>query len=434
MKRLRKLNLKSCIVLCLVINLVLSIPIGVFGVDPTSDLQQSYQNEIDAVQQNKLLSDSDKIGKLIELYFRLKNENYKQDADIDISMLHSSSKQDSENRAYLGKKNMYYKNLRRLSGSNILWDNINIRVMDIKIDGDSAIATVNEDYKFVLDNHDHGISSTGFNYSIELKKHAETWLISSIKSDDEFDRAYFNVDFSLESINEDISPEIFEPEINIMEIPEDDPEQLVQDGDAVITGALVKIPYDRSDAGYYAELYSDNTSNPNSNTPYNDLFHDYADFNSDCQNFGSQCVWYGLGGENSSDAIDEMDIPMVGPSTRAWYQTSSHDELYNWVNVSGFASYVSNGGSTKMGPYGTIYSGIKYADIGDIIQIKNSNGWYHTYVVNDVSGTYGSRTKANIWVCAHTGNRYNNRFDSVTGTALSNLRTVKIKGAYKPFD
>ncbi|MGE5633162.1 MAG: amidase domain-containing protein [Caulobacteraceae bacterium] len=385
--------------------------------------------------QNKLLSDSGKISKLIEIYFYSKSENYKQDADIDIAMLKSSDEQFQKNQEYVKKKSAYYKKLRIKSGGVIIWDNINIKINDIKIDGDNAIVKVNEDYKYVLDNYHHGISSTGFNYTIGLVKQDNSWFITTIESDDEFDRAYLNTDFDLDSMVEEDVSEIPELEGDSPVILSSNTEQPAQEDDnAVIAASLVRIPYNRSDAATYAGWYSYKTSDPYSNTPYNSYFHDYADLKSDCQNFGSQCVWYGLGGADTYEAIEGKYIPMIDSGSRVWYQTSGHDELYSWVNVSGFTSYASAGGSTQLGPYGSIYSGISNADIGDIIQIKDSSGWYHTYVVNDVSGTAGSRTKSDIWVCAHTGNRYNNRFDTVTSTALSNLRTVKINGAYKPLE
>ncbi|NTU99378.1 hypothetical protein HGA64_05260 [Candidatus Falkowbacteria bacterium] len=141
---------------------------------------------------------------------------------------------------------------------------------------------------------------------------------------------------------------------------------------------------------------------------------------SDCQNFASQCVWYGFGGTNSSTNINSKDFPMIGSGTRAWYQTATqYDDSLSWINVISFADYVSSSSTSTRGIFGWINNNnLSYAEVGDTIQIySSSQGWYHTYVVNAVTGTSGSRTNSNIWVCAHTSNRNNERLDTVIGSS-----------------
>lgn len=79
---------------------------------------------------------------------------------------------------------------------------------------------------------------------------------------------------------------------------------------------------------------------------------------------------------------------------------------------------------------------VSNAEVGDIIQIRKlENGtwrYYHTYVVDDVDGTSGNRTNANIWVSAHTTDRFRERLDTIIGSSQSNLRLIEILGYYKP--
>ena len=144
-------------------------------------------------------------------------------------------------------------------------------------------------------------------------------------------------------------------------------------------------------------------------TTYNSLFTSYA--GADCQNFASQCLWYGLGGVNSSAAINALNHPMVtsGSNARKWYRNStgtSVDPLNHWITVESFDDMISSSGSNSIGLQGSVASGYASAGVGDIIQIDwNGDGWYdHSVVVVLVHGYAGSRTKAQIWVCGHTDN------------------------------
>lgn len=117
---------------------------------------------------------------------------------------------------------------------------------------------------------------------------------------------------------------------------------------------------------------------------------------------------------------------MVSSSTRGWSPSYS-----SWRVVDSFASYVSRGGSYKLGPYGTVTSGIASAQVGDIVQYdKEGNGAYnHSMVVVAVSGTSGSRTLSNITVCAHTGD-YKDTLLSALGSSGWTWRTVHVSGAW----
>jgi hypothetical protein len=130
---------------------------------------------------------------------------------------------------------------------------------------------------------------------------------------------------------------------------------------------------------------------------------------------------------------------MVASGTRAWFQTGKNypstsyprgqaDSNNNWINVINFESYIRNGGSNIVGPYGCTYTySVTNAEKGDILQTNASGSWGHTYEVEAVTGTLGSRTVSDIWVCSHTGNRNHNQLSTIFSNA-NQLRTVKILG------
>lgn len=136
----------------------------------------------------------------------------------------------------------------------------------------------------------------------------------------------------------------------------------------------------------------------------------------DCQNFASQCVWAGLGGESKGS----IKVPPVvydsvygSSNQRLWQhnnysQTAPYGYGWNWDHVDGFAWLIDSAVSANgVGPYGWVNFGtLAYAEPGDVI-IWDTGGapalgnLDHAMVVTKVSGTSGSRTINNIYICAH---------------------------------
>jgi hypothetical protein len=191
--------------------------------------------------------------------------------------------------------------------------------------------------------------------------------------------------------------------------------------------------YNRTAASDYALDYSSDTSGTSS---YNDLFVDYS---SDCQNFGSQAVFAGFGGDyDSSSAINNKDLPMIDSGTRVWWATLYSSDggasgPWHWANCDHFGDYVEEGGSGIEGIYGWIYTGnVNYAYPGDIIQYRTSSSstdWVHSYVVTSVTGTQGLLDPDDIYICSHTTNLNNELLSSrVSNEAL--LRVIRIGWHY----
>lgn len=139
---------------------------------------------------------------------------------------------------------------------------------------------------------------------------------------------------------------------------------------------------------------------------YNSNFPSYDNDGGDCQNFGSQCVWYGFGGVNSSTYINSHSSPMINDglnSSNSWYHGGTKYDTgtnWAWTGVNYYRNYVRiNNGLTAVE-----YNGVAYARVGDIVQVswKGNGNFNHTYVVTDVTGTLGSRTPSNITICGHS--------------------------------
>jgi hypothetical protein len=150
---------------------------------------------------------------------------------------------------------------------------------------------------------------------------------------------------------------------------------------------------------YYANLYA---------LSYNTKFKPYS---RDCQNFVSQCVWYGFGGVNTATAIENHDLPMVKPGlngTEWWADSSTTGGNWTWTwigdsSLSGFRQMITdnfNGVLTGVqGREGTM-SSLLVADY-----VSNYT-WSHVYIVVEIPDlNLNGRVDYNeIYVSAHTSN------------------------------
>ncbi len=122
---------------------------------------------------------------------------------------------------------------------------------------------------------------------------------------------------------------------------------------------------------------------------------------------------------------------MITTNGREWFGRKNSSSSDSWVNVGNFRDYVVSESDGLDGIYGVRYlpGHAEKAQKGDVIQIKNSAGeWYHSYIINSVTGTYGSRTIDNLNVCAHTANRRNENLGAILGSNATNFRLIRING------
>ncbi|MCL6451928.1 MAG: amidase domain-containing protein, partial [Acetobacteraceae bacterium] len=175
--------------------------------------------------------------------------------------------------------------------------------------------------------------------------------------------------------------------------------------------------YDRSRCASYATTYTNNNGDC-STTNYNTLFKEYASGGRcvDCQNFVSQCVWYGFGGTNTSTAIQGHWLPMLygyGADTDWWADLYSTGTNWHWTSVPDFegmatANYFSN----LTGVHGYRTTDVNYTWAGDIVSMKAYSHVFMVNAINDYDGD-GLTDYNEIYVCAHTNNRKNARLSNL---------------------
>ena len=128
--------------------------------------------------------------------------------------------------------------------------------------------------------------------------------------------------------------------------------------------------YDRQAAVAYAREWA---------LKRNPAYYDFSALGGDCTNYTSQCVYAGSGIMNYT--------PVMG-----WYYNSLNDRAPSWTGVEYFYNFMT--GNQGLGPFAE-ETELSQVLPGDLIQLGNGDGFYHTPIVTGFAG-------ARVLVSAHT--------------------------------
>ena len=354
--------------------------------------------------------DKNEIEGVTNSFFTEKEQLFLSNSDFNITKYYSAIEAKNIKKDSSVKLFEYEKQMRDDNSADISNEKFEYTINSITITGDKATAKCYEQYEYTYKN-DPVRSSRGIEYQITFVKKDNKWEIVDIITNNELER--------LVAQTGDVSGKY----ISDFDIDEEVEEETKDFASTTAVNGTTH-EYNRSAAAQYALDYSassDGTDAYNSKFPH---------FDADCQNFVSQCVWFGLGGTNTTTAISNKNKPMMTTTGRGWFCTKSGHSA-SWTVVGDFRNYVVPEADGEDGIYGVRYLKGKIANAqkGDVVQICDSNGtWYHSYIISSVTGTYGSRTLSNINICAHTSNRRNENLANVIGASSTNFRLIRISG------
>ena len=100
-----------------------------------------------------------------------------------------------------------------------------------------------------------------------------------------------------------------------------------------------------------------------------------------------------------------------------WYYISLNDRAAAWTSVEYFARFML--GNRGAGPFGRLIDRSEL-EVGDVIQLGNSNGFYHSLIAVAKSGR-------EISVAAHTRDVYGARLSDYSFTYIRCLRISKAR-------
>jgi hypothetical protein len=189
---------------------------------------------------------------------------------------------------------------------------------------------------------------------------------------------------------------------------------------------LTYTTYNRDRALNYSNLYCINR---------NTRFHLFYE---ECQNWGSQCVWYGCGGADDAAIINSIVMPMISsgvPGAEQWWCTSSTGTS-TWSSGEAFETMTRNnlnsnnyGVQANCGAYNeSLGAPVSSISVGDLVRVHyhdpNNNhalDVFHTMVVVQVNGTYGG-----IWVSSHNQNFQKRNLLSMYASNIVDLEHIVV--------
>lgn len=136
----------------------------------------------------------------------------------------------------------------------------------------------------------------------------------------------------------------------------------------------------------------------------NPKYYNFDKLGGDCTNFVSQCLFAGCNVMNYS-------------KPNGWYYNSLNDRSPSWTGVEFLFNFLTNNNS--FGPFGSL-TDMNNVEIGDVIQLGNSNNtFYHAVVITEISS-------GSIYTSSHTIDSLNR---PITSYRFEKIRYIHINGA-----
>ena len=159
--------------------------------------------------------------------------------------------------------------------------------------------------------------------------------------------------------------------------------------------------YNRIKAINYAKKWA-NKRNPK--------YFDFENFGGDCTNFISQCLYAGIGVMNYTRIL-------------GWYYSSSYNRAPAWTGVQFLYNFLTQ--NKSVGPFASEVN-ISKIELGDIIQLGGTNGFYHSLIITQINGEPDINS---ILISTHT---YDANLRPLNTYIYEKIRFIHIKG-YRNF-
>ncbi|QDX95085.1 hypothetical protein EEL32_02045 [Brevibacillus laterosporus] len=352
----------------------------------TSQLQSYFDTELSSIE-NK---DKDSLQDLRNMF---DNDNKEVQEIVDYEIERAKFLIDSHNED--GTKINGFKN--------------KIDIKNIEVKGDTANVTLsltqNIEYSFLKDTFENEID-----HKVELINQNGEWLIVKDEYMDNL-KELFDVGTDFKRLGKETVSLEQTKEENIPQTWAEKRAKIERTGEV----SMFKIPgdrwdgysaSDREDAVYYAKKYTDSSNTTSTSNYNNSQFKAYGD--TDCQNFVSQAIWYGLGGRDSST----KDYPM---RSDWWANKKGETSTWNWTGTKYFYKFITrNDSNDDYGIQGGASSSPKLIEAGDFIYVPG-----HVMFVTrvDDDNNNDKTDYEEIYISAHTNNQKNKNLKALYGGA-----------------
>ena len=236
------------------------------------------------------------------------------------------------NIAFVEKKADYYAGMRQMQ--DIYRENLTLAYtyQELTIKDDTCLVKLTEAAGFQYT--DSAIPSVNESiYTINLIRLGGQWRVATITDGSSFDNLYkkqggsFDVPSALQALAESLEKENCKSIFPYFGSTAPD-----------------RLYYDGASAAAYAYTYARRTTEAEKPEYYNPLFASYAGQGGDCMNFGSQCVWAGFGGSETTAAVSSHTRPMDNSGNHKWYGRTAGGSgvSHSWISCQAFRTYLTD--------------------------------------------------------------------------------------------
>ena len=207
------------------------------------------------------------------------------------------------------------------------------------------------------------------------------------------------------------------------------------DDTSILSQATSTTTYDRAynanNAIAYAYTYTttahNDVSSGNNTAFLNENFGNYSDIGGNCQNFTSQCVWAGFGGNDDEAYVESNAFPM----NNSWYESDGNAHSGAWTATDNFYDYVSSNSCEMLTVRGFVDGSFSYISAatlpGAVLHVNPKNGGYgHAVLITKATG----QSLSEIEICGNSPMRkavrlsdlYSGSMRLIIPTAMKNGR------------
>ena len=390
---------------------------------------EAYTENAKAVLQNYAIDDLEKIEAICKTFLCVARAAVR-DSDYDYTWLINGDNLNDPTIQYFRTSYNLQREIYDVTNVEISTDHIEFSDFVANVAGNSATASVVEKYTYYADegfDDDYNYRMREYFFTLTTDDEGN-WRISRVTTNDPWETADFNY-----------APIDVDGTIQKMQTLNNDEESVILNVESqeLTPHALTPMSfneYNPTKAIDYAVQWFDDCNSV------------FGFSESNCQNFASQCVWAGLysGSILPSQASAWPAVPtsLVGDDAPNVWCRNQHTTYYSnywlnwaWDNVGGFTKLIETSSRGRIGPVGTVRTGLSYAKAGDEIVYAetgtpSSNNLNHAMFVTEVTGTPGSQGINTIKIAANTS-QTNSAYQSLAeycSLPASQYLTISISG------
>ncbi len=276
-------------------------------------------------------------------------------------------------------------------------------VVESSVNGNCATVHI---YTYITFKYEQNAEESAFgdNYMVYLLKVQDQWLIADVQAEE-------LIAYGLTDLNETYAERIaeFDEMLAAQRLEKAEVQESIISPQAVPTSC--DVTYNVNNAIAYAYTYTTSSYNDikqgNNSAFLNSVFNDFSEYGN-CQNFVSQCLWAGLGGNDEAKSLEYISNQAVQhhfPMNNSWYDTlNDAGHAGSWTGVNDFYAYVTGNNCEMVTTHTFSQDSFGQIPVNDLrgavlnVNPKDNGGFKHAVLITKAIG----RSYGDVEICGNS--------------------------------